>query len=167
MSFDLPPEASCYLKSEVCANGHPTTGVIELSPEMTAPFCPRCGAMTIRHCPQCNSPIRGEYYVPGYLSTREYHPPNHFHNYGSAFPWSAAKLQAAKEHAAEAEGLNDAERTQLQGVIDDLAAGGARTELAASRFKRLMKKAGEAGSGLYKIVVDVASEAAKKAITNL
>jgi hypothetical protein len=39
------------------------------------------------------------------------------------------------------------------------------TELAASRFKRLTKKAGEAvGGTLYKIVVDVASEAAKKAI---
>jgi len=43
-----------------------------------------------------------------------------------------------------------------------LAAGGPRTELAASRFKSLMGKAGQ--GGLYKVVLDVATEAAKKAI---
>jgi hypothetical protein len=65
------------------------------------------------------------------------------------------------------EGLNNAERAQLHGVIDDLAAGGAHIELAAGRFRRLMKKAGEGvGGGLYQIIVDVVSEAAKKAIIN-
>jgi hypothetical protein len=40
-----------------------------------------------------------------------------------------------------------------------------RTELAAARFKRLMAKAGPAlADGLHKIVVDVLSEAAKKAV---
>jgi hypothetical protein len=92
-------------------------------------------------------------------------PPNHCHECGTAFPWTAEQLAAAKEHAAELDGLDEAERLQLQGAIDDLAAGGPRTELAVSRFKNLMGKASEAvGSGLYKIVLDVASEAAKKEI---
>ena len=70
-----------------------------------------------------------------------------------------------KGACGEIEGLDEAERKQLQEVIDDLAAGGARTDLAASRFKRLMRKAGVAvGSGLYKVVVDVASDAAKKVL---
>jgi hypothetical protein len=75
-------------------------------------------------------------------------------------------LAAAKEFAAELDDLDEAEKTRLQDTIDDLTVDGPRTELAANRFKSLMKKAGQAvGSGLYKIVLDVASEAAKKAIT--
>jgi hypothetical protein len=159
-----PP--SRYLGAEVCLSGHSTTSGIEYSPELTAKFCATCGAETIRVCPACNASIRGDYHVPGFLSTAEYIPPNHCYNCGTAFPWKTAKVQAAKEHVAEIEELDEGEKNQLQGAIDDLAAGGARTELAASRFKRLMKKAGQTvGSGLYKIVVDVASEAAKKALT--
>ena len=61
--------------------------------------------------------------------------------------------------------LDEAERKLLQEVIDDLAAGGGRTDLAASRFKHLMRNAGVAvGSGLYKPVVEVASDAAKKVL---
>jgi len=76
-----------------------------------------------------------------------------------------AKLEAAKEHAGEIEGLDAAEREQLQAAIEDLTTDGARTELAATRFKRLMRKAGQTASGgLYRLVVEVASEAAKKAI---
>jgi len=91
--------------------------------------------------------------------------PSYCHGCGRAFPWTTAKIKAAKEYAAEIEGLDDAERKQLQQAIDDLAAGGPRTELAASRFKRLMKKAGVAvGGRVYKVFVDVASDVAKKAI---
>jgi hypothetical protein len=51
------------------------------------------------------------------------------------------KGAAAKEQAAEIEGLDEAERELLLEAIDDLATGGARTDLAASRFKCLMKRA--------------------------
>lgn len=154
-----------YLTAEVCLKGHPTTGGIEFSPEMTADFCDLCGSKTIRECPSCHALIRGEY-VTGGISAHEYTPPNHCYSCGAGFPWTTAKIEAAKEHAAEIEGLDESDRAQLQGAIDDLAAGGARTELAASRFQRLMKKVGPTvGGGLYKIVVDVASDAAKKVLT--
>jgi hypothetical protein len=160
------PLESQYMSAEVCLNGHPTTGGIEYSPELTAKFCAKCGAETVRTCPACNATIRGDYYVPGFLSTAEYIPPKHCYKCGAAFPWKIAKVEAAKEQVADIEELDAGEKEQLQGAIDDLATGGARTELAASRFKRLMKKAGQTvGGGLYKIVVDVASEAAKKALT--
>ena len=159
------PSESQYMSAEVCLNGHPTTGGIEYSPELIAKFCATCGAETIRTCPSCKATIRGDYYVPGFLSTVEYIPPNHCFNCGAAFPWKTAKVNAAKEQVADNEELDATEKEQLQRAIDDLATGGARTVLAASRFKRLMKKAGETvGGGLYKIVVDVASEAAKKAL---
>ncbi|HEX3525114.1 MAG TPA: DUF2321 domain-containing protein [Stellaceae bacterium] len=168
--YGLGPEPqSRYLSAEVCLSGHPTSSGIEYSPELTAKFCAVCGAETIRTCPACNSTIRGDYHVPGFISAgREYIPPNHCHNCGAAFPWKTAKVEAAKEHAAEIDELDDGEKVQLQRAIDDLAAGGVRTELAASRFKRLMNKAGQTvSSGLYKIVIDVATEAAKKALMGL
>jgi hypothetical protein len=92
-------------------------------------------------------------------------PSSYCYSCGTAFPWTTVKIAAAKEHAAEIEGLDDAERKQLQDAIEDLAASGPRTDLAASRFKRFMKKAGVAvGNGLYKVVLEVASDAAKKAL---
>lgn len=162
---DRVSERSRYLTAEVCRNGHVSTPTVEHSPGLTAKFCAECGAETMRTCPQCSAAIRGKYYVPTVASNYTYHPPNHCHNCGTAFPWTVARLEAAKEYAAELEGLDEAERKQLRGAISDLSIGGARTELAASRFKRLMAKAGQTvGGGLYKIVVDVLSDAAKKAI---
>jgi hypothetical protein len=155
-----------YLSAEVCLNGHLTTGMLENEPLAAARFCQRCGAETIQQCPKCGELIRGNFERDGRVAHRHSVPPRHCHNCGAAFPWTAEKLAAAKEHAAELDGLDEAEKTRLQGAIDDLAVGGPRTELAASRFKSLMGKAGQAvGSGLYKIVLDVATEAAKRAIT--
>src|SRR5712664_329550 len=127
---------SRYMSAEVCLNGHPTTSNIERSPDLTAKFCAKCGAETIRACPSCGATIRGHYYVPGFFSTAQYSPPNHCHSCGTAFPWKIAKVEAAKEQVADIEELDAAEKEQLQAAIDDLASGGARTELAASRFKR-------------------------------
>lgn len=159
-------EPSRYMTAEVCLNGHSTTDDVESCPELTSPFCPTCGSKTIRACANCNTPIRGRYHVPGVVGVFGYTPPNFCHRCGRPFPWTQAKLEAAKEHAAELDGLDETEKSQLQGAIEDLATGGARTELAASRFKRLMRKAGQqAGSGLYKFVIDVVSETAKKALT--
>jgi hypothetical protein len=165
-ALGFPPDPTHYLTAEVCVHGHPTTQMLEHETELAAKFCPQCGAETIRECPNCQAPIRGYRVVDGGIRVHRDGPPNHCHDCGGAFPWMAEKLAAAKEHAAELDGLDEAEKTRLQVAIDDLAAGGPRTELAASRFKSLMTKAGQAaGSGFYKIVLDVATEAAKKAIT--
>ena len=59
----------------------------------------------------------------------------------------------------------EAEKLQLQSAIEDLASDGPRTELAVTRFKQLMMKAGQSvGTGLYKVAIDLASEAAKKTL---
>jgi hypothetical protein len=47
--------------------------------------------------------------------------PSYCHSCGTAFPWTVAKIAAAKEHAAEIEGLDEAERKELQEAIGDLA----------------------------------------------
>jgi len=142
-----------------------TTSRLEYEPERAARFCQQCGAETSRTCPQCSVPIRGDYESVRSVTHNLRIPPKHCHNCGKAFPWTAAKLAAAKEYAAEVDGLDESEKAWLQSAIEDLATDGPRTELAAGRFKRLMGKAGEAvGSGLYKIALDIATDAAKKMI---
>lgn len=154
---------SGYMTAELCLNGHVITGDTANEPEKMSKFCGECGAETIRSCPKCGASLRGDHVYMGQITWMT--PPAYCYSCGAGFPWTVAKITAAKEHAGEIEELDEAEREQLQEVIDDLAAGGARTDLAASRFKRLMRKAGVAvGSGLYKVVVDVASDAAKKVL---
>jgi hypothetical protein len=76
------------------------------------------------------------------------------------------KISVAKEHIAEIEDFTTDERTQLEAAIVDLSTPNPRAELGAARFKRLMRRvAPSVGNGLWKIVLDVASEAAKKALT--
>lgn len=159
------PQTARYMTAEICLNGHSTTNNVEQHPEQTAKFCQSCGKKTIRTCPECNTSIRGYYFVPNVCYPSDYIPPNNCHNCGAAFPWTEEKIAAAKEYAAEIEELNDNEKKELQGVMDDLAKDSARTELAVTRLKRLINKAGQTiGGSLYKIAVDVATETAKKAI---
>jgi hypothetical protein len=143
-ALGVPPDPTRYLTAEVCVNGHCTTRQLEYERALAAKSCPQCGAETIRACADCQAPIRGYREIEGGVRITRDGAPNHCHNCGAAFPWTAAKLAAAKEHATELDGLDEAEKTRLQGAIDDLAAGGPRTELAASRFKSLMSKAGQA-----------------------
>lgn len=156
---------SGYRTAEICINGHLTTDSVEESPESTEKFCIKCGKQTIRRCAECHAPIRGAYFSDGLTFPGYYKVPNHCYNCGKSFPWTEARIIAAKEHAEDLDGLDEAEKRQLQTAIDDIAEGGARTELGVSRFKRLLGKAGLAiGSSFYSIVIDVASEAAKKAL---
>ena len=82
-----------------------------------------------------------------------------------AFPWTSARLAAAKESAGEVEGLSDDERETLKNSLDDLTTDTPKTEVAASRVKRLLAKSGKfAADTLLKVLVTVATESAKKII---
>lgn len=154
-----------YDVGQVCLNGHPITGNAQRYPDFTKKHCPNCGAPTITACTKCRTPIQGDYWVPGVLSALPYQPPAHCHECGTPYPWTAAKLEAAKELAHEAEDLTQEEREQLARSLDDIVADTPRTQLAASRFKRLMGKAGKGtAQAMRDIVVDIASEAARKSI---
>jgi hypothetical protein len=83
--------------------------------------------------------------------------------FGKPFPWTAEKIEAAKSLADELENLSAEDRAALKITIDDVAGGGPRAEAGAARLKRMLGKATTtAGQALYRIVVDVASEATKK-----
>jgi hypothetical protein len=159
-----PPTAeSGFDTAQVCINGHEVNASTRLSPEFNEKFCSTCGSETITACPTCKAPIRG--HVRGSLAT-SYTPPKFCSGCGKAFPWTASTLHAARMYADELSDLTPEERQLLKGALDDLVKDTPATPLAAARFKKLLQKAG-AGvlEAMRKLVIDIVSDTAKKAIT--
>jgi hypothetical protein len=154
-----------YCTAQICQNGHVIVTGMETSPDLKADYCKDCGAGTTTKCPACGTPIRGRYDVEGFIGLTEYTAPSFCHACGAAYPWTAAKLEAARELADELDGLTADERESLKGTLDDLVKDTPRTQIASTRFKRLMSKVGQSGaSAMRDIIVDVLSEGAKKMI---
>ena len=155
-----------YLTAQVCLNGHVVTASLERMPEAAQRHCSRCGQATITECSNCRTNIRGNYHVDGFFAGgRTYHPPGFCRQCGEAFPWHAAKIEAAKELADELDELTTADREKLKDAMNDLSSDTPRTELAAHRYKRIAHKLSRgAGSALASVVTEIATEAAKKII---
>lgn len=155
---------SHYKTAQICLNGHMATSNIEFH-ELKSKFCSQCGAETITACPACKAPIRGYYYIEGVISIDEPSVHPFCHNCGNEYPWAAAKIKAARDMADELDELSVDERERLKGTLDDLIRNTPQTEAAAVRFKKLLTKVGKGAAGAMRdIVVDIASEAAKKAL---
>lgn len=157
---------SWYDTAQICLNGHPINTMAASYPESNMKFCDRCGASTITACPDCKAPIKGYYHVRGVIGAgSDYLPPSFCPNCGIPYPWTNAKLKAAKEFAHELDNLNEDEKTILEKSLEDLARDTPNTQVAAVRFKKLVAKAGKgAAEGFKSILVDVLSETAKKLI---
>jgi hypothetical protein len=70
---------------------------------------------------------------------------------------------AAKDLADELEGMTAEDLAKLKSAFDDIATPGPRAEAGAARIKKVLGKAGTTvGQALWKMSVDIASEAAKK-----
>lgn len=154
-----------YRTAQVCLNGHSTTSDIQLSPELMARFCPECGEQTITQCPSCQKDIRGWYHVEGVISIRDYVPPRYCYDCGKPFPWTSRALEAARELTDEIDELTPDEKKTLKQAIADLSTDSAKTGLAATRYKKILGKIGKvAADALTKIVIEVATEGAKKSL---
>ena len=134
-----------------------------MNAEFTKEFCDECGALTITVCQSCNLRIRGAYRDA--LIAGPYFPPKFCEGCGKSFPWTEAKLKAAQELADEQDNLIPEERETLKKSLDDIVRDTPHTAVAATRFKKLVAKAGPmAASGFKDLLVDVISETAKKMI---
>lgn len=157
-----------YDVAEVCTNGHVTNTAARARPQHSQKHCQKCGAATITKCPKCNGDIRGEYRgtVPGLMVDDGSFPaPPFCVQCGEPFPWTKGKLDAARELVVEQDGLTPEEQEQLAKSLDDLVRDTPRTTVAATRFKKLVGKAGAGAAGGFKdILVSVVVEAAKKII---
>ena len=154
-----------YRTAQVCLHGHTTTDALELSPEMAAPYCQDCGQPTICACQNCSAGIRGDYHVEGVFAVSEYSPPSFCHQCGAPFPWTSARISAAKELADEFDDLTSGDRETLKGAIDDLSSDTPRTEIAAHRYRSIISKVGKgAAASMRAIVIEIATEATKRVL---
>jgi len=155
-----------YRVAQVCPNGHVVTATADQHPELREAFCSRCGDATIMQCQDCNAPIRGDYQVEEvFVLGGDYQPPSFCHNCGNAFPWTERKIESAVELVAAGTDLPADELMQFRADLTELTKDSPKTQVASLGFKNVMAKAGTSvASGVRDIVVDVLSEAAKKAI---
>lgn len=170
---------SHYDVAQVCLNGHMVNDATQSRPQLSKRFCPDCGAETITQCRRCSQPIQGALHSTSTVGGSAYlrTPPttrqwitragvrSYCHACGKPYPWTSARIDAAKALARELDELSDADKLMLQSSIDDLVTDSPRTTVAVVRFKKLGAKMGkQATDALRDILVDVMSEAAKKQI---
>ncbi|MGH7813035.1 MAG: DUF2321 domain-containing protein [Candidatus Binataceae bacterium] len=158
-----------YDSAQICLNGHVINDQARSSPQRGADFCPNCGSRTATQCPSCKTEIRGHYHrggeFPLEINPAHYHAPAFCHNCGNAYPWTAAALAAANEIVEREETLTTDDKAEFEADVNDVIRDVPRTRAAAIRIKGFLAKIpGAAASALRDIVVDIASEAAKKII---
>lgn len=154
-----------YHTSQVCLNGHVITDRYDSNPEFRRNFCPDCGAATITACPECNTPIQGDYEVRGVavLSTWKTTAPAFCHNCGTPLPWTEARARAAQELIELQDGLSEDDRATLKKSIEDVMVDSPRTTVAATRLRMFLSKAGKTlAPVMEKILIEVATTAAKQ-----
>lgn len=154
----MPRGAGQYDTAQVCLNGHVATSHYHDYPEFREDFCSECGAPTTTTCHVCAKEIRGSYRDTASLG--DFDPPSFCINCGKPFPWTGAKIAAAKAMADELSDLTDHERVLLKASIDDIAADTPMTQVAVVRFKKLLPKMGELADGMRKLVVEIAGKTA-------
>ena len=175
-----------YDTAQICTNGHVINWMSISKPEYNRRFCDKCGAQAITNCQYCNAIIKG-YYHKGRLTMEKYERrirealdaipdpmldynttltrPSFCPNCGKPYTWTEAKLKAAQELSDELDNLSPEERSLLKKSLDDIVRDTPQTTVAATRFKRLVAKAGKPAADAFKdILVDVLSETAKKII---
>ena len=158
-------DGNWYDTAQICTNGHVINSCSISTPHINRKFCERCGAQTITKCPHCNATIRGAYHSGP--NTSSFTRMSYCPHCGNPYPWTEAKLKAAKELADELDNLSLEEREILKKSLDDIMVmeDTPQTPVAATRFKKLIVKAGKpAAEAFRKLFIDVASETAKKII---
>ena len=155
-----------YRIAQISPNGHVATNTADQHPEQQEAYCSRCGEATIIDCPSCRTSIRG-FYDEGKLIYvgPKYTPPSFCYNCGNAFPWTERKIASAVELIEVGAELSSEELQEFRTDLSELTKDSPKTQVASLRFKKVMTKVGTSiASGVRDIVVDVLSEAAKKAI---
>ncbi len=91
--------------------------------------------------------------------------PSYCANCGKPYPWTAKAIQAALELAEEIEGLTDNDREILKQNAPNLFKDSPQTEVAATRFRKVLDKSAKVvGEAFRAVLVNVITEAAKKAV---
>jgi hypothetical protein len=119
-------------------------------------FCKQCGAKNIVACESCQTPIDHRY-------------AGEIHNYcagcGKPFPWTETALATVSEYTDELDELSNEDKIILKGTFADLTVDSPKTEVAASRFKTILRKvAPDVAETIRKSIVEYLSETTSKLI---
>ena len=150
-----------YDVAQICPNGHVANAHVKTMPEFNQTYCQECGEKTLGACPACAKPIRGSYLE----SFGSFEPPAFCIYCGKSFPWTSQRIEAAIQFSLNDEQLNTAEKEDFKQSVGDIVKNTPKAQAAAGRLKRLLLKASKETAGAVRdILVDVASETAKKII---
>lgn len=152
-----------FYTAQICLNGH----VIDYYSRQVEKFCSKCGSKTITMCPTCNTNIRGmeDFDVP--TIGAKYELPSYCPECGTPYPWTQSKLDAMKELIDFDDELSSEEKSYMSNNIKDLTVDTPKTKVVATKFNVFLHKAGSVtASAIRDILVDIASETAKKIIFN-
>ena len=156
-----------YDTAQVCRNGHVVTSMSVGFPEFNRSFCKDCGEPTLTACEHCQAPVPGFYHHTDacVITLETFLAPAFCAECGKPYPWTETRLEAARELAYELD-LEPADAQKLRDTVDDLVKEGPKTELAVQRAKRILAKASKGAGGMFvKVLTDMLSETAKKALS--
>lgn len=152
-----------YRTAQVCKNGHVITSNIHNSAHLSN-FCPECRAETITSCPNCNTPIRGEYDVPGVISFSTYTPPKYCHHCGYTFPWTEEKINSISKLLDMQDQLTEEEKKHFMSYLPVIFSETPQSEVSALQLKLLFNKLPSEISSLAKRLI---SDAISEGIRNI
>lgn len=148
--------------AQICLNGHKINSSTMNMPDQNKAFCDRCGEKTVTNCPNCEKPIRGLFWGDGYS---KFQVPAYCDQCGKPFPWTDAKMQAAIELLLHQTGFKGEQADDLKRNIQDVVRDTPRTPVASNRLVKVLRAApAEIAKAVRDILVDIASESAKKVI---
>lgn len=152
---------SGYYPAQICLNGH----VISDWKNNVETYCSDCGAKTISACPNCNTPIRGDYNDEYALYTTEYKRPSYCFACRNPFPWTQSSIEAIQELIDFDEQLSQEGKDYIDNNISALTTDIPKTKVVATKFKYYLSETANAtGNAVKDILVDIISETAKKII---
>ena len=120
----------------------------------------------ITACPACNHDIPGYTDPEGMVVIGRKHRKvlSYCVSCGAPYPWTSSTITAAKE-LIELSSLSDTEKRDFSATVPDILTDTPRTKVAITKFQMYAARAGSlVVDGLRDLLVDIASEAAKKAI---
>lgn len=156
----------CHEVALACLNGHLLNVITSPTLPLGVRFCKICGAELVTQCQECGASIT-EFRAPAPGISVPFGRllPAFCHSCGQPYPWTQSKLAAAQDLIEELAAIEPHEREILKKSLDDLVRETPHMPVAETRFKRLVAKAGAGAADTLKaLLVDVLSEAAKRAI---